>query len=73
VNFGNAQFDLAELRTEQEREAQVAAAGKALRTVGAMACEDCAELITRERRLAMPSATRCISCQTRFERQARRR
>ncbi|HCY15592.1 MAG TPA: hypothetical protein DHV21_06385 [Curvibacter sp.] len=31
-------------------------------------CEDCGELIPRERRLAAPAAIRCIACQELYER-----
>lgn len=30
-------------------------------------CEDCGEVIPPARRVAAPSAIRCIACQTRFE------
>lgn len=68
---GNAAFDLAAERTEQERETKIAAASRALRGHGTMVCEDCPNDIPLARRVAMPSATRCIACQTRLERRAR--
>jgi len=72
MNFGsNAALDLAADRAEQEREATIAAASRSLRGPGTVQCEDCPNDIPRERRLAMPSATRCISCQTRLERRAK--
>lgn len=72
MNFGgNAAFDLAAERTEQEREAGIAAASRALRTPGTPECEDCGNDIARERRVALPSATRCIVCQTKFEKARR--
>ena len=69
---GNAAFDLAAERAEQEREAAIAAASQTLRGPGTIQCEDCPSDIPRERRLAIPSATRCIRCQTRYEQKARR-
>lgn len=39
--------------------------------VGRDDCEDCGELIPRERRLAAPAAIRCIGCQELFERMSR--
>ncbi|MGI8396354.1 TraR/DksA C4-type zinc finger protein [Agrobacterium deltaense] len=36
-----------------------------------MQCEDCPNDIPRERRIAMPSATRCITCQTQHEKRLR--
>ncbi|MBD8686588.1 MULTISPECIES: TraR/DksA C4-type zinc finger protein [unclassified Rhizobium] len=72
MNFGgNAALDLAAERAEQEREAKIAAASAALRGPGTTVCEDCPNDIPRERRLALPSATRCIICQTRLERRLR--
>lgn len=69
MNFGgNAAFEQAELRAEQEREAAIADASRTLRGPGTMQCEDCGSDIASERRLALPSATRCIVCQTMLER-----
>lgn len=73
MNFGgNAAFDIAAERAEQEREAAIAAAARSLRTPGTIQCEDCPNDIPRERRIALPSAIRCIQCQTRYEQKARR-
>ncbi|MGK9040754.1 TraR/DksA C4-type zinc finger protein [Rhizobium sp. SA279] len=72
MNFGgNAAFEQADLRAEQEREAAIAAASRTLRSPGTIQCEDCPNDIPRERRLALPSATRCIHCQTMFEKSRR--
>lgn len=72
MNFGsNAALDLAADRAEQEREATIAAASQSLRGPGTVQCEDCSNDIARERRIALPSATRCIFCQTLFERNSR--
>lgn len=68
MNFGgNAALELAERRTEEEREAAIAIASRSLCKPGTMACEDCGNDIAPERRIALPSATRCIHCQTLFE------
>ncbi len=40
---------------------------KALSGNGQTDCEDCGDLISAARRQAMPSAIRCIDCQTNFE------
>ncbi len=72
MNFGgNAAFEQADMRAEQEREAGIAAASLSLRSVGTIQCEDCSNDIPRERRLAIPSATRCIRCQTKHEQKQR--
>ncbi|QSZ56879.1 MULTISPECIES: TraR/DksA C4-type zinc finger protein [Rhizobium/Agrobacterium group] len=73
MNFGgNAAFEQADMRAEQEREAGIAAASRTLRSPGTIQCEDCPNDIPRERRIALPSAIRCIQCQTRHEQKARR-
>lgn len=73
MNFGNSLFDAAEIVAEQERQAGIDAARLDLKTMGSPECEDCPQLISRERRLAMPSAIRCVDCQARFERRTKRR
>lgn len=69
---GNAAFDLAAERTEQERETAIAVASKSLRGPGTLQCDDCSIDIPRDRRIAMPSATRCVRCQSRHEQRSRR-
>ncbi|TCU35435.1 TraR/DksA C4-type zinc finger protein [Rhizobium azibense] len=69
---GNALFDLAEIRAEEEREAQIKRATAALKQAGSIECEDCGGEIAETRRRAMPSATRCFDCQQRFERRLQR-
>ncbi|UWU13257.1 TraR/DksA C4-type zinc finger protein [Rhizobium sullae] len=69
---GNALFDLAEIRAEEEREAQIAAASRSLKQAGSVDCEDCPAEISPERRRAMPSTVRCFDCQQRFEQRMRR-
>ena len=72
MNFGgNAAFEQADLRAEQEREAAIAAASRTLRSPGTIQCEDCPNDIPRDRRIALPSATRCIVCQSRHEKRLR--
>lgn len=69
---GNALFDLAEIRAEEEREAQIKRATAALKQSGSVECEDCGGAIAETRRRALPSATRCFDCQQRFEQRTRR-
>ncbi len=64
----NNLIDEANQRAEQEREASILKVRTALQAEGKPECVDCAELIDAERRAAMPSACRCITCQTLFER-----
>lgn len=73
MNFGSSLFETAEILAEQERQAGIDAARRSLKTMGSLECEDCPQLISRERRLAMPSAVRCVDCQARFERRMKRR
>lgn len=66
-------FELADRRAEEEREAQIAAASRALKERGSLYCEDCPAEIPADRRAAYPSARRCIHCQERHERQMKGR
>lgn len=72
MNTGNAAFDLAEKRAEEEREAGIAAASLALKETGSIYCEDCPAEIEPARRAALPSAKRCVDCQTLFEGKVRK-
>lgn len=70
---GNALFDLAEIRAEEEREAQIKRATAALKQEGNIECEDCGGEIAPTRRRALPSAKRCIHCQERIEQVSKER
>jgi len=63
MNFSNAAYELAELRVEQERDFAIITARAALKAQGAAECVSCEKPIGRARRLAMPSALRCVECQ----------
>lgn len=67
--FSNAHFEQAEERVCQERDAAVAEARADLKKAGATECVECGHSIPERRRLAYPSATRCIDCQTNAERE----
>ncbi|MBN9232754.1 MULTISPECIES: TraR/DksA C4-type zinc finger protein [Phyllobacteriaceae] len=73
MKLGNFAFELADLRTEQERETGIRAAQAALAGHGSSTCVVCHEEIEPERRQALPSAKRCLACQQRLERFKRRR
>ncbi len=62
-------FELADRRSEQEREAQIAAASRALTVTGRVRCKDCDCSISPARLRVYPSATRCLECQADFERE----
>ncbi|MGO1161719.1 TraR/DksA C4-type zinc finger protein [Brucella sp. C7-11G] len=68
----NAALELADLRAEQERERGIKAAQQALLQEGREDCVACGAEIEPERREAMPSARRCVECQTLFERRKSR-
>lgn len=70
MSAGNRYFDLAELRTEQEREAAITAARAALQSAGTIECLDCGCTISIARRRVYPSATRCLECQEFAEKEA---
>ena len=67
----NAALELADLRAEQERERGIKAAQQALLQEGREDCVACGAEIEPERREAMPSARRCIDCQTELEKAKR--
>ena len=69
MKIGNAAFDLAELRAEQEREAAIGAAGRLVSAAGSDDCLDCCEPIEAMRKAAAPFAKRCIGCQEAHERE----
>ncbi len=71
MKIGNAAFELADLRAEQEREHGIDRARQAVSESGSAICIDCEEQIEPARRLAAPFARRCFRCQTLHERQAR--
>lgn len=62
------QIDEAVAFSEAEREALIARAAGHIAQAGAIHCEDCDIEIPEARRAAAPFATRCIHCQTKFER-----
>jgi phage/conjugal plasmid C-4 type zinc finger TraR family protein len=68
--LSSAHFEQAEARVEQERDAAVAGARANLEKAGSIECVECGQTIPERRRLAYPSATRCIDCQTEVEREA---
>ncbi len=72
MRIGNFDRELSEQRVEQEKEAAIAAARSALAGPGLIECEECGKPIGEARRRAMPSATRCVVCQTIHEREERR-
>lgn len=62
MKLGNAAFELADQRAEQEREAGVQAARHFVGQRGSPICIDCGEPIEEARRAAAPFARRCIDC-----------
>ncbi|TRL38020.1 TraR/DksA C4-type zinc finger protein [Rhizobium straminoryzae] len=67
-----SEFDreVAQARTDQERDASLKAATQALREIGTLECIDCGATIPPARRRVYPSARRCLECQTAAEREA---
>ncbi|WP_374425936.1 TraR/DksA family transcriptional regulator [Paracoccus sp. (in: a-proteobacteria)] len=61
-------FDRAEAIAAAERDSAAARASRAVNTAGQSDCEDCGAGLSPARILAAPFATRCIACQTAFER-----
>lgn len=65
--------DLAAPVIEHARAVGIARAAEALAAEGADICIGCGDEIEPSRRAALPSACRCIDCQTRVERRDRQR
>ena len=62
--------DEAVAATELERETLIARAADQVAQPGSIHCEECGSEIPEARPAAAPFATRCIHCQTKFERAA---
>ena len=61
-------FDRAEAIAAAERDSAAARASRAVNVIGQDDCEKCGNPLSPERIAAAPFATRCIACQTAFER-----
>lgn len=61
-------LEQASLLTENQRNAQMRNIQDRLKGAGQDECENCNETISFDRRQAVPSATRCIQCQSIHER-----
>jgi phage/conjugal plasmid C-4 type zinc finger TraR family protein len=57
-------FEMAAQATGIEVSTAVQSVRNALSRPGSEKCEDCDSTIPKERRAAMPSATRCVHCQS---------
>ncbi|MBB3963502.1 TraR/DksA C4-type zinc finger protein [Rhizobium metallidurans] len=62
-----ANFDLAEILADRERQTAIDLARDALKRAGKRNCEDCGGEIGAKRRQILPSATRCMPCQIAHE------
>ncbi|WP_432769792.1 MAG: TraR/DksA family transcriptional regulator [Sphingopyxis sp.] len=69
---GNRAVEHAEAMVDLERDTAIAGIRAQLAKPGAPDCGDCGEQISKERRVAMPSAQRCAICEDRRERAAKR-
>lgn len=56
---------------QEQRDAAIAGAARALQGAGQPYCDDCDDVIPADRRAAMPHAIRCVHCQNAFERATR--
>ncbi len=59
--------DMARRAEEAERNAVIEQSRIPLHRQGSEFCVDCGDEILQARRLAIPSAERCLFCQTQFE------
>lgn len=69
--FDEREIEAGELTEAATRERAIARIRGALEGGGAGECAACGELIPAARRQALPSAERCVTCQTKFERGGR--
>lgn len=72
MTVGNWGHEMALLRAEKERDAGIAAARNSLKLQGLLHCKSCKCEIEPERRAVLPSAIRCIECQSEFEHRKRK-
>lgn len=66
------EIDAAQERDQRLRDQAIAAARGSAGGEGSEDCEDCGAPIDLRRRMAVPSTTRCLSCQEIAERARRR-
>lgn len=62
------ELDQAAEQTRRSSEAGIARIRAQLDGAGSAECDDCGEDIPAARRKAMPSARRCVTCQSKLER-----
>lgn len=67
MQSSNRDLEAAEASERQQRVHQLARVREGLESEGEMECVDCGALINSARRMAMPSARRCIDCQRKSE------
>lgn len=68
MDLGERSIERAEEFERRQREAAIQRIRNNLIGVGEEFCIGCGERIEEARRIALPSATRCIDCQTKAER-----
>lgn len=71
MNITNRMIEAAEANVARERDTEIARIRAELAAEGEDFCIDCDEPIGAARKAALPSAERCIECQTIYERTAR--
>ena len=64
-------IEVSEAAIEQQRDREVRRIRGDLELRGDVDCRDCGDPIDVARRLALPSAKRCIDCQTKLEKSRR--
>lgn len=68
MDLGERAIERAQEFEQRQRDAAVARIQTSLTGLGEEFCLTCGERIEEARRIALPSAKRCIDCQTRLER-----
>jgi len=71
VDASNRDVEVAEAAVERERDLEVRRIRGDLELMGDSECRDCGDPIDVARRMALPSAKRCVDCQQAWERKNR--
>lgn len=67
MELGSRAVEVSQEHERRRRARGIDAARQTLSREGEQFCRDCGEEIPEQRRAALPSATRCIVCQSEFE------
>ncbi|QPL39370.1 TraR/DksA C4-type zinc finger protein [Erythrobacter sp. A30-3] len=72
MDFGERAVEASTAFDDAERDRAIQRVRQSIAMQGDPDCAECGDPIEEKRRAAMPSATRCIGCQSAYERALRR-